>query len=178
LVISAIFVATLTKALVRFYMSKRFAGHFLAVGGKARLQHALIGCAALLALASITSRAQDDNVACPCFNEEEVQASFDRAESLSVEEGSSLCKAEDYSVELNAEITIFDNDFLVSGQARVEWFDYDPGSCTYVDATGDPVLERHTKWPHPAPESIARACYNIVATVISQSDTTGRCITM
>jgi hypothetical protein len=177
-VTSAIFVATLTNAPFRFYMSNPFAGHILAVGRKTSLQHASIGCAALLALASITSWAQDENEACPCFNEEEVQAIFDRAESLGVEEGSSICKAEDYSVELNAEITIFDNDFMESGQVRVEWFDYDPGSCTYVDTTGDPALERHTKWPHPAPESTARACYNIVATVISKSDTAGRCITM
>jgi hypothetical protein len=96
---------------------------------------------------------------------------------LANEGGEVTCRAEDYSVECNAEVIVWDQDFELIVKARVEWFDFDPSRCDYIDNTGNPSVERNIRWPHPAPEATARACFNIISSVIAKSDTTGRCNT-
>ncbi len=122
--------------------------------------------------------AQEQSETCPCFSNEEVDSIFQRVEQIAVGEGEIMCKAQDYSVELSAELTILDKNYAVSAQARVEWMDYDPGVCAYIDTLPDPDVERNTRWPHPAPEATARLCYDIIRSVIEKSDTSGKCITM
>lgn len=133
--------------------------------------------AVLLSLCSIGAQAQQDDETCPCFNSGEVESIFLHAEQLAAEEGASMCKAEDYSVELSAELTIWDIDYAVIAQVRVEWFDFDPGRCSYIDNIGNPGIERNVRWPHPAPEVIARACYDILVNAIGKFDASGKCVT-
>ncbi len=123
------------------------------------------------------SRAQDLEETCPCFNQEEVQSIFLLTVDLTDEEGMSNCSAEDYSVELKAEIVIWDQDFAVVAHTRVEWADFDPGGCKYIFNTSDPVVERSVKWPRSAPQTAAKACFNIISSVIAKSDTSGNCNT-
>ena len=136
-----------------------------------------ISVVVLMSLISMETHAQDNNESCPCFSYEEVEEMFHRGDQLTWEEGEISCLAEDYSVECKAEVIIWDQDYSVIAQARVEWFDVDPGGCDYIDVTGNPGVERNVKWPHPAPEATARACFNIISSVIAESDTSGKCIT-
>ena len=121
--------------------------------------------------------AQDDNITCPCFTYEEVEAIFLRGEQLTADQGERNCKAEDYSVERSAEVTVFDQDYAIIAQARVEWYDYDPGRCEYIDTTSKPGVERNVRWEHPAPEAEGRACFDMISRVITKSDTSGKCNT-
>ena len=136
-----------------------------------------VSVAALMSLISMETHAQDENESCPCFSYEEVDEMFQRGEQLTWEEGEISCRAEDYSVERSAEVILWDQDYSVLAQARVEWFDFDPSGCDYTDASGNPGVERNVKWPHPAPEATARACFNIISSVIAKSDTSGKCST-
>jgi len=128
-------------------------------------------------LMSVETHAQDENETCPCFSYEEAESIFMSGEQLTAEKGSSDCNAEDYSVECKAEVIVWDQDYEVIAQASVEWFDFDPSRCVYIDTAGNPGVERNVRWPHPAPEATARACFNIISSVIAKSDTSGKCNT-
>lgn len=121
--------------------------------------------------------AQDATATCPCFTYQEVESIFQRGQQQTTEEGTSSCTAEDYSVECKAEVVVWDQNYDVIAQASLDWLDYDPGGCNYVDKVGNPGVERNVNWPHPAPEDTARACYDLIASVIAKSDTSGVCIT-
>jgi hypothetical protein len=131
----------------------------------------------LMVLINTQSSAQDTNETCPCFNHEEVQSIFLGAVNLTDEQGMSNCSAEDYSVELKAEVVVWDQDFTVVAHTRVDWADFDPGGCKYIDTKSDPVVERNVKWSRPAPQTAVRACFNIISSVIAKSDTSGMCNT-
>ena len=131
----------------------------------------------LTGMINMETQAQEDSEICPCFSFEEVEAIFLSGDQLSAGGGSSNCSAEDYSVECNAEVIIWDQNFDVVAQAHVTWSDFDPGRCDYIDTRGNPGVERKVTWPHPAPEAIARACFQVIARVIEKSDTSGKCIT-
>lgn len=150
--------------------------HSQTAGRKLCLQYAAAACAvALLGLISTTVLAQDESEICPCFSYEEVEAIFLRGEQLAEEEGISECRTQDYSVECNAEVLIMDQDYSTVAQASVNWFDFDSSRCAYIDNVGNPGVERNINWPHPAPEAIARACYNIISSVIKKLDASGKC---
>lgn len=136
-----------------------------------------VSALALLSLVSMPSFAQDSAATCPCFSYEEVEAIFLQAEQLREEEGTSDCSVEDYSVECNAEVIVWDQDYNIVAQARVDWFDYDPSGCEYTNTSNDPDVERSVSWPHPAPEATARACLMIISRVIKKFDTSGKCNT-
>ena len=129
----------------------------------------------LVSLISTELPAQDIKETCPCFNVEEVELIFQIGANLAEEEGMSTCSAQDYSVECNAEVIVMDQNYETVAQARVDWYDFDPGGCAYINTTGDPDVERNVRWPHPAPEATARACFNIISNVIKKFDSTGRC---
>lgn len=131
----------------------------------------------LMSSISFESGAQQESETCPCFSHEEVESIFLSGLNLSEEEGMTDCSAEDYSVEFSAEVIVWDQDYAISAQVRVEWFDFDPGGCEYIETTGDVDVERDTRWPHPAPKATALACFNIISTVISKSDTSNICNT-
>jgi len=131
----------------------------------------------LMSLISMETHAQDENETCPCFSYEEVESIFLSGEQLTVEQGMSSCNAEDYSVECEAEVVVWDQNYEIIAQARVNWFDFDPSRCDYIDTVGNPGVERNVKWPHPAPEATARSCFNIITSVIAKSDTSGKCNT-
>jgi hypothetical protein len=153
-------------------------GHCLVAGRIFCLQHgAAVFAAVLMSLVSIETPAQDENETCPCFSYEEVEAILLEGQQLTAEEGVSSCHTEDYSVECNAEVVIWDQDYTLIAQARVEWFDFDSSRCEYIDTAGNPGVERSVSWPHPAPEAMARACFNIISSVIAKSDTAGKCDT-
>jgi len=109
----------------------------------------------LISLTSMETNAQDANVSCPCFSYEEVESIFQSGEQL----------------------TVWDQNYEIIAQARVDWFDFDPSRCDYIDTVGNPGVERNVKWPHPAPEATAKSCFNIISSVIAKSDTSGRCNT-
>ncbi len=131
----------------------------------------------LMCLISIAANAQDEDATCPCFNYEEVESIFQRGEQLAADEGVGGCNAEDYSVECRAEVVIWDQNYNIIAQASVVWLDFDPGRCDYIDTTGNPGVERTVRWPHPAPEAVARSCFDIISSVIAKSDTSGKCNT-
>ncbi len=159
-------------------MTKVSHRHCQLPGREICLQHAATVVAmVLMSLINMAALAQDENPSCPCFSYEEVESMFLRGDKLTWEEGEISCLAEDYSVECKAEVIIFDQDFEIIAKARVEWFDVDPSRCDYMDTTGNPGVERNIKWPHPAPEDTARACFNIISSVIAKSDTSGKCST-
>jgi hypothetical protein len=141
------------------------------------LMSPVVSAVVLLSLISMGSRAQDTQESCPCFNYEEVESIFQSGVHLTEEEGMSDCSAQDYSVECNAEVIVWDQNYTIVARARIDWFDFDPGGCIYIDTTSDPDVERNIRWPHPAPEATARACFNIISGVIAKSDTSGRCNT-
>ena len=142
------------------------------------LRHgATVVAVVLLSLITMEIHAQDENESCPCFSYEEVESMFLRGQQLTFEEGESSCHAEDYTVESNAEVIVWDQDFEIIAKARVEWFDFDPSRCDYIDTAGNPGVERNIRWPHPAPEATARACFNIISSVIAKSDSSGKCNT-
>jgi len=153
-------------------------GNCQAPDKKFYLQHGIaVFAVVLMSLVSIEAHAQDENNSCPCFSYEEVESIFLRGEQLTAEEGVSACHTEDYSVECNAEVVVWDQDYAIIAQASVEWFDFDPSHCDYIDTVGNPGVERNVSWPHPAPEAVARACFNIISSVIAKSDTSGKCDT-
>jgi hypothetical protein len=131
----------------------------------------------LISLTSIDTYAQEDNETCPCFSYEEVESMFLNGAQLTAAEGESTCRAKDYSVECNAEVIVWDQNYTTLATAFVEWFDFDSGRCAYIDTVGNPGVERKVRWPHPAPEATARACFNIISSVIKKSDTSGKCDT-
>ena len=131
----------------------------------------------MMSLVSIEAYAQDETEACPCFSLEEVESIFDRGEKLAEDEGLSACHTEDFTVECNAEVVVWDQDFAVIAKASVNWFDFDPSNCEYIDTATDSGEERYISWPHPAPETVARACFNIISSVITKLDTSGKCET-
>ena len=134
-----------------------------------------IAAISLLGLANLNVNAADEGEPCPCFSHAEVEAIF-LSQQQQIAEGRDIyCAVEDYGVELKGEITVRGDDYNTIAQARVAWFDYDPGSCAYIDTVGNPGVERKERWPHPAPEATARACFDILSGVIAQSDTAGSC---
>lgn len=130
---------------------------------------------ALMSLINMESHAQSENEVCPCFSFEEVESIFLIEADLTEEERNSDCSAEDYKVECSAQVIVWDQDYELIAQARVDWLDYDPGGCEYKDTRTDPHVERDVRWPHPAPEATARACFNIISSVIAKSDTADHC---
>jgi hypothetical protein len=141
--------------------------------------HWLITILVILAIALISqeSRAQSEDETCPCFSMEEVESTFLIQADLPEEERNTNCTAEDFKVELSAEVVVMDQDYEVIAQARVKWLDFDPGGCEYTDTRTDPNVERKVRWPHPAPEATARACFNIISSVFAKLDTAGNCST-
>ena len=131
----------------------------------------------LMSLVSMEINAQDENETCPCFSYEEVESLFLKGAGLTEDGGMTDCSAQDYSVELNAEVVIWDKEYTLIAKARVDWFDFDPGGCEFIDTSSDPAIERNVRWPHPAPETTARACYKIISSVIKKSDSSGNCST-
>ncbi len=131
----------------------------------------------LVSIITLESRAQDAEVDCPCFKYEEVESIFLRSLQMTAEEGTTDCGAQDYTVECSAEVVIWDQDYGLVAHARVDWFDFDPGGCEYIDTSSEPEVERNVTWPHPAPEGVARACYDIISSVIAKSDSVGKCST-
>ena len=136
-----------------------------------------VSAVVLTGLISMDAHAQDENETCPCFSYEEVEAIFLRGAQLTMDEGEINCLAEDYSVECTAEVAVFDQNYATTAQASVKWADFDPSRCEYLDSTADPVVDRSVRWPHPAPEAAARACFNIISSVIAKSDSSGKCRT-
>jgi len=139
----------------------------------------MLPAVAVVSLFSMGSPAQDIEETCPCFNYQEVESIFQAGVQLTDEQGMSDCNAQDYSVECSAEVIVWDQNYTIiaQAQARVDWFDFDPSSCVYIDTIGDPDVERNVRWPHPAPKATAKACYNIISSVIANSDTSGKCNT-
>ena len=129
----------------------------------------------LMSLISMEINSQDESETCPCFSYEEVESIFLSGAQLTLEEGEISCQAQDYSVESNAEVTVWDQDFTTVAQARTEWFDFDPSGCDYIDSTNNPGVERNIKWPHPAPKPTAKACFDIISNVIAKLDSSGKC---
>lgn len=136
-----------------------------------------VSAVVLMSLISVESRAGDADETCPCFNYGEVESIFQKGVHPTEEEHLSDCSAQDYSVEFNAEVIVWDQDYTIVAQARVEWFDYEPGGCEFIDTMGDHDVKRTVKWPDSNPEAPARACYNIISRVIAKSDTSGKCNT-
>ena len=138
---------------------------------KRKSHHRLIIYLAMsaFALISLESRAQSEDETCPCFSMEEVEALFLIQADLPEEDRNTNCGAEDYKVECSAEVVVMDQDYEVIAQAGVDWLDFDPGGCRYTDPRVEPPVEREVRWPHPAPEAIARACFNIISSVIAKS---------
>jgi len=152
--------------------------HGQASSSKFYVQHGVaVFALVLMSVISMESPAQDENANCPCFSYEEVESIFLIGEQLAAEEGVGACSTQDYTVECNAEVVVWDQDYAIIAQARVDWFDFDPSRCEYTDATSSPVVKRNISWPHPAPEAAARACFNIISNVIAKLDTTGKCET-
>jgi hypothetical protein len=128
-----------------------------------------------IVLISLESPAQGENETCPCFSSEEVESIFLTGNKLAAEGAVIGCNAEDYSVEIGAEVIIWDQDFATIAQASVKWYDFDPSRCDYIDTINNPGVERKVTWPHPAPKDTARACFDIISSVIAKSDTAGTC---
>ena len=129
----------------------------------------------LAGLANPNVSAGDEGEPCPCFSLAEVEAIFLSQQQVIAEGRNIYCAVEDYGVELKGEITVRGDDYNTIAEARVTWFDYDPGTCAYIDTVGNPGVERKERWPHPAPEATARACFDILSGVIAQSDSAGSC---
>ena len=136
-----------------------------------------VSAVVLMNLASMETYAQEETETCPCFSYAEVESIFPGGAQRTADEGEIKCSTEDYSVEFKAEVMVWNQNYDLLAQAHVEWFDYDPGRCDYVDTKGNPGVEHHVSWPHPAPEATARACFNIISSVIMKSDTSGKCST-
>lgn len=126
---------------------------------------------------SLVARAQDEDTACPCFSYEEVEGVFLSAEKLIASGGGGNCQVSDYGVEFRGEVVVNDENYRSVARASVNWADFDPGRCEYRNAGVDPAVERRAEWPHPAPEATARACLDIISSVIEKQDSSGRCRT-
>lgn len=131
----------------------------------------------VIVLTNMESQAQSEDETCPCFSMEEVESIFLIGADLPDEERNSSCGAEDYKVECSAEVLVMDQDYEVIAQASINWSDFDPSGCKYTDTRVEPPIDREVRWPHPAPEATARACFNIISSVIAKSDTGGDCRT-
>jgi hypothetical protein len=131
----------------------------------------------VIVLTTMESQAQSEDETCPCFSMEEVESIFLIQADLPEEERNTNCGAEDFKVELSAEVVVMNQDYDVTALARVKWLDFDPGGCEFTDTRADPHVEREVRWPHPAPEVTARACFNIISSVFAKSDTAGYCST-
>ena len=129
----------------------------------------------LMGLKNMELRAQSDNQVCPCFSNEEIESIFLAGLGMTEDESIIDCKAMDYKVEFVAEEVVWDQNYDVVAQARVKWFDFDPGGCEYINNMADPAVERSARWPHPAPEATARTCFNIISNVIKTFDKDGIC---
>jgi hypothetical protein len=121
--------------------------------------------------------AQTEAETCPCFNLQEVEAIFAINAAIPEDQQNYVCMAEDYKVEFTAEIKVLSSDWDSIALAHVKWFDFDPGSCEYIDTTIDPPVNRKVKWPHPAPESVARACLAVISEAIEKAGTVAVCNT-
>jgi hypothetical protein len=130
-----------------------------------------------MVLISMATHAQNEDETCPCFSYEEAESIFLAGEQLATEGGVVSCSAEDYDVEISAEVVVWDQDYATIAQVSVKWYDFDPSRCEYIDSIGNAGVERKVRWPHPAPEVTARACFDIITSVIAKSDTAGNCIT-
>jgi hypothetical protein len=131
----------------------------------------------LISLWNAKSPAQSENETCPCFGYEQVEAIFLSGEGLSAEERIRDCRAEDYKVEFTAEAVVWDQNYDLLAQATVNWYDFDPGGCEYINNMSGLAVESSIRWPHPAPEGTARACFDIISSVIAKKDTDGNCTT-
>ena len=129
---------------------------------------------ALASLAGSPVSAQDGG-SCACFDYQEVEALFLNAPRLGDGKGSLSCHAKDYSVELSGEVTVMDENFRTVRQVSIKWNDYDPARCRFLDASVEPKVDRQERWPHPAPEDLARACFKLISDVIAELDTDGMC---
>ncbi len=67
----------------------------------------------LMNLISTDTRAQDGNAACPCFTYEEVESIFMKGVHPTEEVHKSDCSAQDYSVEINAEVVVWDQGYTI-----------------------------------------------------------------
>jgi len=159
-------------------MTKLFQRHCQAIGRDFYLRLGVVLFAVLSSLAVTGISAQEPQETCPCFSTAEVESLIQRINQMTWEDGETMCKAEDFSVELSAELTIWDTSYSLLAQASVKWFDFDPGACNYIDKPENPGVERSESWPHPAPEATARLCYDIITSVIAKLNTAGKCITM
>jgi len=139
------------------------------------MMYQAMSAVALVSLIYMTAGAQPENETCPCFSNEDVASIFLIEAAIPEEQRNSECSAEDFKVELAAELSVLNQDYEVIAKASVKWLDFDPGGCEYIDTTVDPHIEREVRWPHPAPESTARACLSIIASAIAKSDTFSYC---
>jgi hypothetical protein len=135
----------------------------------------VVSAIVLINLLSTELLAQSENETCPCFSSEEVEAVFVINAGIAEEDRNSECIAEDFKVEIAAEVTALNMDWEPIAKAQVKWADFDPGGCLYINTKTNPPIERKEKWPHPAPEAIARACFDSIVTAISTSDTGSNC---
>jgi hypothetical protein len=126
----------------------------------------------LLGLASTPVSAQES---CPCFSEADVRAVFPGNILPREEIGRVACSAEDFDVEFMAEVTVWDSAHNLVSQARVRFFDYDTSDCLFLNQAQDPVNQNELEWPQPAPEDVARACYETIIFVARELDSTGDC---
>lgn len=124
------------------------------------------------------AQAQETTGDCPCFNSEEAESVFFKVGEVGAGGGgSSNCQVNDYTVEFSGELRVTDANYQAVAQASVKWADFDPGSCNFLDNSVQPAVERNVHWPHPAPEATARACLDILSSVIDRLDTDGDCRT-
>lgn len=139
----------------------------------------LVGAIGLVVAACVgpLAWAQESAEPCPCFSYEEVEGVFRSGQKLIASGGGGSCQASDYAVEFKGEVVVTDQNFKTVARASVAWADFDPGRCEYRDASVEPEVERSIHWPHPAPEVAARACLDIISSVIKNLDTTGNCRT-
>ena len=130
-----------------------------------------------MVLISMEPQAQDEDETCPCFRYAAAASVFLAGEQVAAAGGVVACSAEDYDVEISAEVVVWDQDYATIAQVSVKWYDFDPSRCEYIDTVGNAGVERNVSWPHPASEVTARACFDIITSVIAKSDTAGNCVT-
>ena len=130
-----------------------------------------------IGLISMETHAQDEDKTCPCFSYEEAESVFLAGEQVAAAGGVVACSAEDYDVEISAEVIVWDQDYATVAQIMIKWFDFDASFCDYIDTIGNAGAERKVEWPHPAPKVASRACFDIIISVIAKSDTSGNCST-
>lgn len=134
----------------------------------------VVAAAVLIGIFCLQAPAQE--ATCPCFSLEEVESIYAFGIEQATAGGAMDCQSSDYNVECNAEIIVWDQNYKTLAQARVEWFDFDPGRCVFIDARGETAIERSERWPHPAPEDIARACFDIITGILARGDPSAMCM--